>query len=93
MVGMSKDDIVRRFRGRSRVTPIDRLLCHRAISRLAQALDERPGGRMAPQPEMRLAAIALVIRLGANGEPELLMIKRADAPRDPWSGHVACPGG
>src|SRR5688572_303822 len=42
---------------------------------------------------MREAAIALVLRLGALGEPELLMIKRAEADRDPWSGHVACPGG
>jgi 8-oxo-dGTP pyrophosphatase MutT (NUDIX family) len=42
---------------------------------------------------MRLAAIALVLRVGALGEPELLMIKRADHEGDPWSGHVACPGG
>ena len=42
---------------------------------------------------MRLAAIALVLRVGALGEPELLMIKRAEADGDPWSGHVACPGG
>ena len=42
---------------------------------------------------MRLAAIALVLRLGSAGDPELLMIKRAEAERDPWSGHVACPGG
>jgi 8-oxo-dGTP pyrophosphatase MutT (NUDIX family) len=28
-----------------------------------------------------------------SGEPELLMIKRAEQEQDPWSGHVACPGG
>lgn len=42
---------------------------------------------------MRWAAIALLLRLGALGEPELLMIKRSEMERDPWSGHVACPGG
>ena len=42
---------------------------------------------------MRLAAIALVLRIGAVGEPELLMIKRSEHDGDPWSGHVACPGG
>ena len=30
---------------------------------------------------------------GFDGEPELLMIKRAEAEGDPWSGHIACPGG
>ena len=37
------------------------------------------------------AAVALVLR-----EPEpvdLLLIKRARSPRDPWSGHMALPGG
>src|ERR1700741_4973269 len=42
---------------------------------------------------MRLASIALVLRLGSLGEPELLMIKRAEMEGDPWSGHIACPGG
>ena len=42
---------------------------------------------------MRYAAIALVLRPSTVGEPELLMIKRAEFERDPWSGHVACPGG
>jgi 8-oxo-dGTP pyrophosphatase MutT (NUDIX family) len=33
------------------------------------------------------------LRARADGEPELLMIKRAEAEGDPWSGHIACPGG
>jgi 8-oxo-dGTP pyrophosphatase MutT (NUDIX family) len=33
------------------------------------------------------------LRPSNEGEPELLMIKRAESERDPWSGHVACPGG
>ena len=68
-------------------------LTHPDVAKLARALQERPGRAVEPEPPMRLAAIALVLRLGELGEPELLMIKRADAEGDPWSGHVACPGG
>src|SRR5262249_51361103 len=41
----------------------------------------------------RYAAIALALRQSNDGEPELLMIKRAELEGDPWSGHIACPGG
>jgi 8-oxo-dGTP pyrophosphatase MutT (NUDIX family) len=30
---------------------------------------------------------------GAGPAPELLLVKRAEYPGDPWSGHVALPGG
>ena len=39
-----------------------------------------------------LAAVAAVLRPGENG-PELLFIHRAEHPDDPWSGHMAFPGG
>jgi 8-oxo-dGTP pyrophosphatase MutT (NUDIX family) len=42
------------------------------------------------------AAVAVVLREradGEDGELELLLIKRAEHERDPWSGHVALPGG
>jgi 8-oxo-dGTP pyrophosphatase MutT (NUDIX family) len=38
------------------------------------------------------AAVAAVLRPGENG-PELLFIHRAEHPDDPWSGHMAFPGG
>jgi len=41
----------------------------------------------------RRAAVALIFRAGENGVPELLFIKRAEYPADPWSGQVAFPGG
>ncbi len=44
-----------------------------------------------PWPEARLAAVAAVLRVVE--EPELLFIKRAEVAHDPWSGHVAFPGG
>lgn len=42
---------------------------------------------------MRRAAVALIFRAGRDGSPELLFIKRAEYPGDPWSGQIAFPGG
>jgi 8-oxo-dGTP pyrophosphatase MutT (NUDIX family) len=72
---------------------LDAALAHPDIARLAHALERRAGRELVAESPMRWAAIALVLRLGAMQEPELLMIKRAEMERDPWSGHVACPGG
>lgn len=44
-------------------------------------------------PLARRAAVAILIRLGLSGEPELFFIQRAEYEGDPWSGHVAFPGG
>lgn len=38
------------------------------------------------------AAVALVLRQHKN-EPEVLVIERSTHVRDPWSGHLAFPGG
>ena len=38
------------------------------------------------------AAVAAVLRQRAAG-PEILFIRRAKHPRDPWSGHMGWPGG
>jgi 8-oxo-dGTP pyrophosphatase MutT (NUDIX family) len=39
------------------------------------------------------AAVAIVLREGEERQPELLFIKPAQHPADPWSGHMAFPGG
>jgi 8-oxo-dGTP pyrophosphatase MutT (NUDIX family) len=39
------------------------------------------------------AAVALVLHQPAGGAPELLFIERAKREGDPWSGHMAFPGG
>ena len=72
---------------------LDQLAAHPPIVRLLQSLAEHPGRAADAGPGVRRAAILLALRMGAAGEPEVLMIKRADAERDPWSGHVALPGG
>ena len=75
------------------MTSLAALLAHPDVARLARSLDERPGRQIVADETRRFAAIALVLRPGEAGDPELLMIKRAEMERDPWSGHVACPGG
>jgi 8-oxo-dGTP pyrophosphatase MutT (NUDIX family) len=44
------------------------------------------------QQDMKKAAVAAVVRDGAEGA-ELLFIHRAEHPHDPWSGQMAFPGG
>ncbi len=49
-----------------------------------------------PEDASRRAAVALLVRLDETRDqpaPQLLMIKRATFEGDPWSGHVALPGG
>src|SRR5690606_38271331 len=53
--------------------------------------------RWAPASAKR-AAVALVLRQPPSGpstpaSAEVLLIRRAEQPGDPWSGHMALPGG
>ncbi|HVZ76642.1 MAG TPA: CoA pyrophosphatase [Gemmatimonadaceae bacterium] len=72
---------------------LDDLLAHPYLQRLVRGLGERPGRVATPDRPVKYAAVAAVARLGAQGDPELLLIRRAERERDPWSGHVAFPGG
>ena len=72
---------------------LDRLAAHPLIARFILAMTEHPAREIEAAEPVRLAAILLVLRARDDGEPELLMIKRAEAEGDPWSGHIACPGG
>ncbi|MBI2567353.1 MAG: CoA pyrophosphatase [Candidatus Schekmanbacteria bacterium] len=43
---------------------------------------------------LKQAAVAAILREGADGRgAEFLLIRRAEHPQDPWSGHMAFPGG
>jgi 8-oxo-dGTP pyrophosphatase MutT (NUDIX family) len=75
------------------VTSLDALLAHPDVARLALRLAAHRGRTLELEGAARYAAIALVLRPSDIGEPELLMIKRAEMEHDPWSGHIACPGG
>lgn len=56
---------------------------------LAQGLDSASPAE--PSAGKR-AAVATVLRDSLEG-PEVLLIRRAEHPQDPWSGHMAFPGG
>lgn len=72
---------------------LDRLSAHPSIARFIRALGAHPPLEILAAGHVRLAAILLALRSREDGEPELLLIKRADAEGDPWSGHIAFPGG
>lgn len=65
-----------------------------SLEALRAALPPLPRTRVVPDEEDRIhAAVALVLRQRPASPVELLLIKRAQHPRDPWSGHMALPGG
>ena len=61
------------------------------LSILHETLQFRPASRAPRDAVRREAAVALLLR--AREQLELLLIKRAEQERDPWSGHMALPGG
>ena len=69
------------------MTPLDRRL-----AALAEALAARVPAEPEPTGTLPTAAVALVLRPGEEGL-ELLLIRRAEREGDPWSGHMALPGG
>lgn len=75
------------------------------MQRIRERLEGRVAGRAERDLAFRLpktdvaflaaekrAAVAAVLRDAARG-PEILLIRRAEHPDDPWSGHMAFPGG
>ena len=59
------------------------------MDHLAQSLQQQPGKERPVDIGFSYAAVALLIR----PDGELLFIRRAAHPKDPWSGHMAFPGG
>ena len=75
------------------MSPLRDVLAHPDVRRLSHALSFRAVKRLDSVADVRRAAVALLVRLGDTSSLELLLIKRADYASDPWSGHVALPGG
>lgn len=44
------------------------------------------------EPAQRRAAVAAILR-GGPRDLEILLMRRREHPRDPWSGHISMPGG
>ncbi|MBR9990378.1 MAG: CoA pyrophosphatase [Gemmatimonadetes bacterium] len=61
------------------------------IARLRRTFEARPAAAARRTPDQREAAVALLVR--PRQSLEVLLIRRAELHGDPWSGHVALPGG
>lgn len=72
---------------------IAQVLAHPMVARLAGSLARRAPREIHAGAVSRRAAVALILRVADAGVLELLMIKRAIYEGDPWSGHIALPGG
>jgi len=61
------------------------------VRALQDVLGRRPALRAPRDPSLAEAAVLLALRL--TSPLELLLIERAEKEGDPWSGHMALPGG
>ena len=62
-----------------------------SLAQIREALAGYAPARVSPDG-LRQAAVAMVLREEPSG-PEVLFIERAEREGDPWSGHMAFPGG
>ena len=70
-----------------------RLDATQLLARLAERLTHREPRVAEAEEAVRRAAVLAMFRVAPDGDLELLFIKRAEWEGDPWSGHVAFPGG
>lgn len=63
----------------------------RRIQLVRRALEQRPAISAGREADEREAAVALLLRPAE--QLEILLIRRSEHDADPWSGHVALPGG
>ncbi len=52
-----------------------------------------PPAPLSPPLPPRQAAVAILLQANADSSVEVLFIRRAEKTGDPWSGHMAFPGG
>src|SRR5215813_3812365 len=62
------------------------------IEQIREALSRHQPTLVAREPDHAEAAVALVLA-GTGTDLSLCFIRRAEHPLDPWSGHMALPGG
>ncbi len=63
-----------------------------SLADIRKGFAEVAAGGEVKSPQGRYAAVALVFA-GSEEAPELCFIRRAEREGDPWSGHMAFPGG
>jgi 8-oxo-dGTP pyrophosphatase MutT (NUDIX family) len=74
------------------VSSLERLRADPRIVRLESALSSHKPVEV-HDTLARRAAVAILIRHGVSGEPEIFFVERAVYEGDPWSGQIAFPGG
>lgn len=63
------------------------------LSTIVRALEPRRASAPSSDGGARAAVAAVIREVAPGAEPEILFIRRAEHPNDPWSGHMAFPGG
>lgn len=74
------------------MTSLATLRAHAQVGQLAGALAAHDCIEVADVAARR-AGVAILIRLGADNNLEIFFIERSEYEGDPWSGHIAFPGG
>ncbi len=69
------------------------LIAHPFLERLSRALAVHNAAMAERDPPVREAAVALALRPLTDGDAAVLLVRRATHESDPWSAHVALPGG
>lgn len=65
-----------------------------ALRHIREKLSRYAPSKLPGSADLAHAAVALILREDpASCEPEILIIRRAEHPHDPWSGHLGFPGG
>ena len=72
---------------------VERALANPVVARLAAGLRSHAPRVRPLDPSWRRAAVSLVMRVNGDDDPDVLFIRRASYAGDPWSGHIALPGG
>ena len=62
------------------------------LSLVREAL-RAPAAEIDGTEQTRHAAVSAILRAGTTNGPEVMLIRRAERASDPWSGHMAFPGG
>lgn len=63
------------------------------LGKISRAIDAHDPEIMRPPPATRERAAVALVLAGADDNLSMCFIKRAPHPDDPWSGHMALPGG
>jgi 8-oxo-dGTP pyrophosphatase MutT (NUDIX family) len=63
-----------------------------SVEQIRRALSRHQPTLVAREPDHAEAAVALILA-GTGNDLSLAAIRRAEHPLDPWSGHMALPGG